>query len=93
MYLLRYQGPEQRSRNGADAEGTIRHGAGTHSVLQRPYPGSHSPKRVESALGVASVRKARSRERAPDPGFFALLTGQASHAESGSDFTFESARR
>src|SRR5579859_797770 len=33
--LVRYRGLEQRSREGADAGGTVQHGAGTHSVSTR----------------------------------------------------------
>jgi hypothetical protein len=33
MHLMRYQGPEQRSREGASANGRVQHGAGSHSVL------------------------------------------------------------
>jgi hypothetical protein len=38
IHLMRYQGPEQRSREGASANGRVQHGAGTPSVLKRTVP-------------------------------------------------------
>ena len=62
-WLLRYQGPEQRSREGADANGRVQHGAGSHSVLVRTVvhrPGGQS--------GTVEVSGFRDNKAAPDPG-------------------------
>jgi hypothetical protein len=64
--LLRYQGPEQRSREGAHTRSRVQHGAGSHSVLIRPY---HRPSITQHAsrvvVGIAApvrIRRLRSRQ-------------------------------
>jgi hypothetical protein len=64
MQLMRYQGPEQRSREGASVNGRVQHGAGTHSVLTpRVHPFDEVEARVR-AVGCSVSELASSN---PEP--------------------------
>jgi hypothetical protein len=66
---MRYQGLEQRSREGADASGKVQHGAGTQPVSPTIY---HAPAaigfRVSSPARNVELRREadRSVEGCPD---------------------------
>jgi hypothetical protein len=63
--LLRNQGPERRSREGADDIGRIRHSAGTHSVSTRTLPPPCVADSTSSNL-LAPGKPRLSRHRVPE---------------------------